>query len=72
MKNLKKKKKYLDNYARYTSIAFQMLAIILAGVWGGIKLDQLIGLDLPVFTVILSVIAVIFSIYYVIKDFLRN
>ncbi len=67
-----KKKKYLDNYARYSSIALQMLAIILLGVFGGVKLDEWINTGFPVFTVILSILSVIAAIYVVIKDLLKN
>ena len=70
--SLEKKKKSLDNYARYSSIAFQMLAIILAGVFGGIKLDQWLKLNVPVFTIILSILSVILAIYYVTRDLLRS
>lgn len=71
MDPLKKKKKYLDSYARYSSIGFQMLAIILLGVFGGVKLDQWLKLGVPVFTIILSILSVVLAIYYAIKDFLR-
>ena len=70
--SLKKEKKSLDNYARYSSIAFQMLAIILIGVFGGIKLDKWLKLDVPVFTIILSILSVILAIYYVTRDLLRS
>lgn len=72
MKSQKKKKRSLDNYAKYSSIGFQMLAIILAGVFGGLKLDQWLHLKIPVFTVVLSILAVILSIYYAVKDFLKT
>lgn len=70
--SFEKKKKSLDNYARYSSIAFQMLVIILAGVFGGIKLDQWLKLKAPVFTVILSLLSVILAIYYVTRDLIRS
>ncbi len=66
-----KSKKYLDNYARYTSIAFQMLAIILIGVFGGIKLDEWLELKFPVFTVILAILSVVLAIYYTVKDLVK-
>lgn len=66
-----KKKKSLDNYARYSSIAFQMLVIILAGVFGGVKLDEWLNMKFPVFTVILSLVSVTLAIYYVTRDLLR-
>ena len=67
-----KKKKSLDNYTRYSSIAFQMLIIILIGVFGGIKLDQWLKFTVPVFTIVLSILAVILSIYTVTKDLLKT
>jgi len=70
--SFEKKKKSLDNYARYSSIAFQMLAIILIGVFGGIKLDKWLKFDVPVFTIILSILSVILAIYYVTRDLLRS
>ncbi|MCU0370886.1 MAG: AtpZ/AtpI family protein [Bacteroidales bacterium] len=66
-----KKKKSLDNYTRYSNIAFQMLVIILIGVFGGIKLDEWLNLTIPVFTIILSILAVILSIYTVTRDLMK-
>jgi len=48
-----------------------MLAIILLGVWGGIKLDEWIKFEFPVFTVVLSMVSVVLAIYYVVKDLLK-
>ena len=67
-----KPKKFLDNYVHYSGIGFQMLIIILIGVFGGIKLDQWLNLRFPVFTVILSLLSVAFAIYYAVKDLLKN
>ncbi|HOX78310.1 MAG TPA: AtpZ/AtpI family protein [Bacteroidales bacterium] len=67
-----KKKKLLDNYARYSSIAFQMLVIILAGVFGGIKLDEWLEMKIPVFTIVFSILSVILAIYTVTKDLIRS
>lgn len=70
-KTNKQKKRHLNNYAKYSSIAFQMLVIILAGVFGGYKLDQWLDLTFPVFTVVLSLLSVILAIYTVVKDLLK-
>jgi len=63
--------KGLNNYAKYSGLAFQMIAIILLGVFGGIKLDDWLNLKFPVFTVILSLTGTGAAVYYGIKDFLR-
>lgn len=68
----KSKKQLLFNYARYSSIAFQMLAIILLGVYAGIKLDRWIHWNKPVFTILLSIISVVISIYFVTKDLIKK
>lgn len=70
MKNSDKKKKPADDYARYSSMAFQMVVIIGAGVWGGVKVDEWLNTGFPVFTLIFSLLAVSFAIYYFIKDLL--
>ncbi len=49
-----------------------MIAIILAGVFGGIKLDKAVErMEFPLFTLLFTLLAVCFSIYYTIKDFIR-
>jgi F0F1-type ATP synthase assembly protein I len=63
--------KNLNNYARYSGMAVQMLVIILIGVFGGFKLDQWLNTK-PVLTVILSLASVALSIYFVTKDLLRK
>jgi len=48
-----------------------MLIIILVGVFGGIKLDEWLKLSVPVFTIVLSISAVILSIYTVTRDLIK-
>ncbi len=72
MEPSRKKKKALNSYARYSSIAFQMLGIMLAGVFGGRELDRWLEMQFPVFTLTLTILAVILAIYFVIKDLLKK
>lgn len=72
LKNQEKTVKSISNYARYSNMAFQMIAILLIGVFGGIKLDHWLKLKFPVFTVVFSVLATGLAIYYVIKDLLKK
>lgn len=71
-KELRKNKERLSSYVKYSGIAFQMIAIILIGVFGGMKIDKWLKTDKPVFTALLSVLAVILAIYYSIKDLIRT
>jgi F0F1-type ATP synthase assembly protein I len=63
--------KGLQDFGKYSGIAFQMLAIIFVLTWCGIKLDKLLGLETPVFTIILSLLGVFAGIYTALKDFIR-
>lgn len=63
--------KTLFNYGRYSGMAFQMLAIILLGVFGGVKLDKWLELTFPVFTLVLSILSVALSIYQAIRELLK-
>jgi F0F1-type ATP synthase assembly protein I len=64
-------RKNLNDYARYSGMAVQMLVIILAGVFAGYKLDQWLQIR-PVLTVIFSIVSVALSIYIVTRDLLRK
>jgi len=48
-----------------------MIAIIGILTWCGIKLDKVLGLQKPVFTIILSLLGVFAGIYTAIKDFIK-
>ncbi len=67
----KKGSNSLASYAKYSSLAFQMIATMLIGVFGGIELDKWLNLNFPVFTLLLTIISVILAIYLAIKDFIR-
>jgi F0F1-type ATP synthase assembly protein I len=63
--------KGLNDFARYSGMAFQMIAVILITTWGGIELDKLAKFHTPVFTIILSLLGVFAAIYTAVKDFIR-
>jgi ATP synthase protein I len=68
---MKKPSNPLNNYAKYSSIALQMLVIIAGGVVGGYYLDKWIG-TIPLFTILFSFLSVSLAIYISIKDFLKK
>jgi F0F1-type ATP synthase assembly protein I len=63
--------KGLQDFGKYSGLAFQMIVIIAVMTWCGVKLDKVLGLSTPVFTVILSLLGVFAGIYTAIKDFIR-
>lgn len=66
--NNKKEKnnKPFFSYSKYSSLAFQLIVLILLGIWGGLKLDEMAGFEKPVITVIISILVIVLSIYSVI------
>ncbi|MDF1550841.1 MAG: AtpZ/AtpI family protein [Bacteroidales bacterium] len=71
-KTTKKTKSSLNNYAKYSSLSIQMIVIVLAGVFGGLKLDEYLQWKIPLFTVLLSLLGVFAAVYFAIKDFLKK
>lgn len=64
-------KQSLNSYAKYSSLGFQMVFIILAGTFGGFKLDGYTGFKFPIFTVVFSMSSVALAIYFAVKDFIK-
>ncbi|MBP5412026.1 MAG: AtpZ/AtpI family protein [Bacteroidales bacterium] len=62
----------LHNFAKYTSIAMQMMVVICLFCFAGYKCDQWIGWRFPLFTIVLSLSGVCIGIYLSVKDFLQK
>ena len=76
---MSKPKKFLKNslsnsrlFIQYTNVAFRMIMIILVGVYGGIKLDEYLGLGNSIFTIILTLLGVAASMYIIIKEMTKK
>jgi len=61
-------KKEVNNFAKYSSISFQMLATIGVFAFIGYKLDEYKQAKTPIFTAIFSLIGVVISLYQVVKQ----
>jgi F0F1-type ATP synthase assembly protein I len=61
-----------NNALKYSGMAFQILACILLGFWGGLKLDQYLKLSIPIFTMVLGLTGVVAGVYLSIRDFLKK
>jgi len=57
--------KKTPNGSNYLGLSFQMGILIFLCAFGGIKLDKIIGSKF-IFTVLLSLLAVSFSLYYIV------
>jgi hypothetical protein len=66
-KNRKRSSK-ISGYARFSGIAFQMVAIIGLGTYGGYKLDEAYPNDYSAYTLICSLSSVAIALYIMIKQ----
>jgi len=65
-------KNKIDNFIRYSSLAFEMMAIIGAGTFGGFKIDQWMKNEFKGFTLGLMILSVIAAILYATKNLLKR
>lgn len=65
-----KPKKKIDNFIKYSSLAFEMIAIMGIGTWSGVKIDQWLDLSFPAFTLGLMILSVVGAIYHAIRKFI--
>jgi len=60
--------KPVNDYARYSTMAFQMIAIIGIGTWFGYKMDHWLNITKPIVVTIFALISVIGAIVYFIRE----
>jgi len=63
---------YLKEYAKYSSLVFQMIALVAAGILGGIELDRLLNMKGPVFTIILTIVTSFGAVYHLFRTLLKK
>jgi hypothetical protein len=62
---------WMRNYGKYSTIVFQMIVIVLGGVFLGYKLDHWINSQKHIFLVILSLSSGFLALYLAFKDLLK-
>ena len=65
---LDKEKRMLSDYARYSNLAFKLIAVILAAFFIGWQVDKWIRIGFPLFTLLFSCGGVVMMLYLLIKD----
>lgn len=66
------KEKQPNAFLRYSSMATQMAVIIVVFALGGIKLDEYFQTDVAYFTGGLTILGVVLSMYFMIKDLIKK
>ncbi len=72
MEEKDKKESPLMFYAKYSSLALQMIVIIVGGAFGGKALDNWLQWNFPVFTLVLTILAVIVAIIYGMRELFKQ
>ncbi|UBM62698.1 AtpZ/AtpI family protein [Candidatus Sulfidibacterium hydrothermale] len=72
MKQKKDKKDALKAYAVYSALGMQMAVIVVAGAFGGRALDKWGQWHFPVFTVVLTLLSIVLSILYGMREFFKQ
>ena len=67
--NQDKKRKSMNDYARYSSLAYKWIAVILVCFFAGLKIDKILNLEFPIFTLVLAVSGLFLFLYQLIKEF---
>ncbi|BAX80125.1 AtpZ/AtpI family protein [Labilibaculum antarcticum] len=70
--SFEKRKKQTTSIAKYSGLAFQMIAIILLVLYAGMKLDDYLENEFPLFTIIGAFGGVVLSLYFALKDLFNN
>lgn len=70
-KNQDNQKKKLENYAKFSGLAFQMAVLIIVAAYGGRWLDEKQGNETPGWTIFLILIAIFASLYQVISAVIK-
>lgn len=63
---------FMKDYAKYSSLIIQMIAISAVGILGGIELDKLLKMKSPVFTICLTIIMTFIAIYHLFRTLLKK
>lgn len=58
-------------FFKYGNLAIQMGVIIGLSTWGGQKLDEHYRNQTPVFTIVLSLLGIVASMYLALKDLIK-
>lgn len=66
------KTSYLKEYSKYSSLVFQMIVIVAAGVLGGIQLDRHFNANGSAFTISLTLFSTFVALYYMFKTLLKK
>lgn len=63
-----KKKPQVDQYLKYSGMAFQLAIVLGAGTWAGMRIDRYFQTERPYFTALLALVSLFAGLYLSLKD----
>ena len=72
MNRQKPHKPPFSNFIRYSSLGFEMMAIIGFGTWAGFKIDNWVKSEFRIFTLGFMVFSVIIATLYGVRNLLKK
>ena len=66
------RKNRFDNFIRYSSLGFEMMAIIGIFTYAGYKIDQWLKNEFRIITLVLMIFSVVIAILYGVKGLLKK
>lgn len=67
-----KKKEYLNQYLKYSTVGFQMIAIIAGGALLGDWLDEKYNDSGRLYTIVFSLLSIFLALYLALKELLKK
>lgn len=61
----------MREYARYSNLAFKLIAVVLAAFFIGMMMDKWLKFDFPLFTLLFSIGGLTLMLYLLIKDLIK-
>lgn len=65
-------KKSVSPYMKYSGLAFQLAAMMMIGIFGGQWIDEYLGLETPIFTILLTIGLFIGFMYKLYLELLKD
>jgi len=62
----------LKFYARYSTLAIQMIVIIVGGAFGGKAIDNWLDWEFPVFTLVFTILSVVIALFIGLRDLFKE
>ncbi len=70
--DIKKGKRAMNAYAKYSSLTIQVILLVVLGGWGGRELDNWLNLSFPFFTLLLIIVGAVTGFYYLFRTLLKK